>query len=64
LEQYILKRRLGKPDLVTLVKIYRGYQPTIADVARRIAATSKLSDQIVYKLYYRLTPEEIAVVEA
>ncbi len=61
--KWLLKRRLAQPDLVPLVKIYRQYQPSIAELDLRIRATNKLIDQLVYKLY-KLTPEEVAVVEA
>ncbi len=60
--KWLLKRRLGKPDLVELVKIYRRHQPPIAELDLRISATNRLIDRIVYKLY-KLTPEEIVVVE-
>ncbi len=60
--KWLLKRRLGKPDLVSLVKIYRRFQPPIAERDLYIRATNRLIDRIVYKLY-KLTPEEIVVVE-
>ncbi|GAC1686291.1 MAG: hypothetical protein PVS3B3_07630 [Ktedonobacteraceae bacterium] len=60
--KWLLKRRLVKPDLVSLVKIYRKFQPSIAELDLHIRVTNKLIDRIVYRLY-KLTPEEIAVVE-
>jgi len=60
--KWLLKRRLGKPDLVELTKAYRTFQPPIAALDSRINGTNDLIDQIVYRLY-GLTPEEIAVVE-
>ncbi len=60
--KWLIKRRLIKPDLVDLVKVYRKYQPPVAQLERQIATIDALINQIVYRLY-GLTAEEIAVVE-
>lgn len=60
--KWLLKRRLVKPDLVDLVKIYRKYQPPVAQLDQRIATIDNLINQIVYRLY-GLTAEEIEIVE-
>jgi hypothetical protein len=60
--KWLLKRRLGKPDLVELTRIYRKFQPSIATLDKRIASTDHVIDEIVYRLY-GLTPEEIDIVE-
>jgi len=60
--KWLVKRRLSKPDLVELTKVYRKYQPVVATLDKRIATTDRLIDQVVYRLY-GLTEEEIAVVE-
>ncbi len=61
--KWLVKRRLNKPDLVELTKIFRSRQPAIAALDKRIATTNHLIDQLVYKLY-GLTVEEVATVEA
>jgi type I restriction-modification system DNA methylase subunit len=50
------------PSLSSLVHIYRRHSPAYSDLARRLAATDRLIDQIVYQLY-GLTEGEIAIVE-
>ena len=61
--KWLLKRRLKKIDsLADLVKTYRKHQPSIAALDRRIAATDRLIDRVVYRLY-GLNEEEIAIVE-
>ncbi|MBV9257974.1 MAG: hypothetical protein JO215_08140, partial [Ktedonobacteraceae bacterium] len=60
--KWLIKRRLVKPDLVDLVKIYRKYQPAIAQLDQQIATIDNLINQFVYRLY-GLTTEEIAIVE-
>jgi hypothetical protein len=60
--KWLLKRRLGKPDLVNLTKAFRERQPPIASLDKRIAATDRLIDQVVYRLY-GLAAEEVAEVE-
>jgi type I restriction-modification system DNA methylase subunit len=60
--KWLIKRRLVKPDLVDLVKIYRKYQPPIAQLDQQITTIDDLINQIVYRLY-GLTSEEIALVE-
>lgn len=59
--RWLLKKRLGKPDLVALTKLYRKYQPPIATLDQRIRSTDRLIDQIVYRLY-GLTEEDMRVV--
>ena len=61
--KWLVKRRLNKPDLVELTKIFRSRQPTIASLDKRIAITDHLIDQVVYRLY-GLSKEEVATVEA
>ena len=61
--KWLLKQRLRGPDLVGLVKVYRKFQPPVAEIDSEIAAADHLVDQIVYRLY-GLTPEEIAIVES
>jgi type I restriction-modification system DNA methylase subunit len=60
--KWLLKRRLGKPDLVALVKVYRTYQPPLATLDKRIEGTEQVIDQVVYRLY-GLTEEERVLVE-
>jgi hypothetical protein len=61
--KWLLKRRLQKIEsLADLVKTYRKHQPAIGALGRRIAATDRLIDQVVYRLY-GLTEDEIAIVE-
>ena len=60
--KWLLKRRLSKPDLVELTRVYRKFQPPIATLDKRIAGTDHVIDEIVYRLY-GLTPEEIDIVE-
>jgi len=48
--------------LNNLVEVYRQYHPGYRELVARIAATDRLIDQVVYKLY-GLTAEEIAIVE-
>jgi hypothetical protein len=60
--KWLLKRRLGKPDLVELTRVYRKFQPPIATLDKRIAITDHVIDEIVYRLY-GLTVEEIDIVE-
>jgi len=45
-----------------LVAVYRDHSPAYGALVQRIAATDRLIDQIVYRLY-GLTEEEIVVVE-
>jgi TaqI-like C-terminal specificity domain/Eco57I restriction-modification methylase/N-6 DNA Methylase len=61
--KWLVKRRLNKPDLVALTKIFRSRQPAIAALDKRIATTDRLIDQVVYRLY-GLTDEEVVTVEA
>ena len=61
--KWLVKRRLTRPDLVELTKIFRARQPAIAALDARIAATDRLIDQVVYRLY-GLSEEELAAVEA
>ncbi len=60
--KWLLKRRLSKPNLVDLTKMFRRFQPAIAEIDKRIRDTDYVIDQIVYRLY-GLTQEEIGVVE-
>ena len=61
--RWLLVQRLGhRSNLSRSIKVFREYQPSIAELDGRIAATDKLINQVVYRLY-GLTPEEIAVVE-
>jgi len=60
--KWLLKQRLRGPDLVGLVKVYRNFQPQVAALDSEIAATDRLIDQVVYRLY-GLTSKEIAIVE-
>lgn len=60
--KWVLKQRLSKPDLVELMKVYRKFQPAVAALDGHIAATDRLIDQVVYRLY-GLTLAEVAVVE-
>ena len=60
--KWLLKKRLVRPDLVDLVRVYRKYQPAIAALDQQIAEIDDLINQSVYRLY-GLTPEEIAIVE-
>ena len=61
--KWLVKRRLSRPDLVELTKVFRSRQPAIAALDKRIASTDRLIDQVVYRLY-GLTEEEVATVEA
>ncbi len=61
--KWLLKRRLGKPDLVNLMKAFRERQPPITSLDKHIAATDQVIDQVVYRLY-GLTAEEVTEVEA
>ncbi len=59
-----VKKLAGKiTGLSDLVAIYRAHAPDYAALVQRIAATDRIIDQIVYRLY-GLTEEEIAIVEA
>ena len=49
-------------SLSDVVGVYRRHHPPYRQLVQRIAATDRLIDQIVYRLY-GLTEEEIAVVE-
>jgi hypothetical protein len=49
-------------NLSDVIAVYRRHHSDVQAVLRRIAATDRLIDQIVYRLY-GLTEEEIAVVE-
>lgn len=62
--KWLLKRRFNNqiPGLAALVRIFNTYHPPIATLDRRLAATDRLIDRIVYMLY-GLTPAEIAIVE-
>ena len=60
--KWLLKKRLVRPDLVDLVRVYRKYQPAIAALDQQIAEIDDLINQSVYRLY-GLTPAEIAIVE-
>lgn len=60
--KWLLKRRVSKPDLVALVKVYRSYQPPIATLDKQIESTERVIDQVVYRLY-GLTQEERMLVE-
>jgi hypothetical protein len=48
--------------LSEVVGVYRAHHPAYRALVRRIAATDRLIDLIVYRLY-GLTAEEVAVVE-
>ncbi|MFO7918795.1 MAG: TaqI-like C-terminal specificity domain-containing protein [Anaerolineae bacterium] len=48
--------------LSDIVDVYREHHPAYAGLVQRIAATDRLIDRIVYRLY-GLTEEEIAIVE-
>jgi hypothetical protein len=62
--KWLLKTRLKKiASLSDLVRIFRHRHPGIARLDQQIAATDRLIDQIVYRLY-DLTSEEIAIIEA
>ncbi|HEY6540523.1 MAG TPA: TaqI-like C-terminal specificity domain-containing protein, partial [Ktedonobacteraceae bacterium] len=61
--KWLVKRRLTRPDLVELTKVFRSRQPAIAVLDARISSTDRLIDQVVYRLY-GLTEEEVATVEA
>ncbi len=49
-------------NLADLVGVYRKYTPEVRALKERIAATDRLIDAVVYRLY-GLTDEEIAIVE-
>jgi hypothetical protein len=49
-------------NLSEVVSVYRKHHPNFPALARRIEATDRLIDLIVYRLY-GLTEEEVAVVE-
>ena len=58
-----VKMLAGKvANLSDLVGVYRKHHPTYRQLVGRIAATDRLIDLIVYRLY-GLTEEEVAVVE-
>jgi hypothetical protein len=61
--KWLVKRRLNRPDLVELTKVFRSRQPAIAALDTRISSTDRLIDQVVYRLY-GLAEEEVATVEA
>jgi TaqI-like C-terminal specificity domain len=61
--KWLVKRRLNRPDLVELTKVFRSRQPAIASLDKRISSSDRLIDQVVYRLY-GLTEEEVATVEA
>jgi hypothetical protein len=50
------------PNLSDVVGVYRTHHPPYDALVRRIEATDRLIDLIVYRLY-GLTAEEVAVVE-
>ena len=50
------------PNLSQVVGVYRAHHPAFRRLVRRIQATDRLIDLIVYRLY-GLTEEEVAVVE-
>ena len=50
------------PNLSDLVAVYRTHHPPYDALVRRIAATDRLIDLIIYRLY-GLTADEVAVVE-
>ncbi|MFQ5418913.1 MAG: hypothetical protein ACE5EY_00990 [Anaerolineae bacterium] len=50
------------PNFSDMVQVYRSHAPGAAHLSQHLAATDRLIDQIVYKLY-GLTAEEIAIVE-
>ncbi len=60
--KWLLKKRLIRPDLVDLVRVYKRYQPAISALDQQSAEIDDLINQCVYRLY-GLTPEEIALVE-
>ncbi len=61
--KWLIRRRVKKLDsLADVVRVFRRRQPPIAALDKRIAATDRLIDQIVYRLY-NLTDDEIAIVE-
>ncbi len=61
--KWLTKRRLKQvPNFAQVVQVFRDHQPTLAALDRRIAATDRLVDQIVYRLY-GLTEAEVALVE-
>src|SRR5439155_22018199 len=60
--KWLLRRKLNKPDIIYLARVYRTYQPPIAALDQRIALLDRLIDQVVYRLY-GLTAVERAVVE-
>ncbi len=45
-----------------LVQVYRSHSPAYRQLVERLAATDRLIDQIVYRLY-GLTAEEVRIVE-
>jgi len=49
-------------NLSQVVGIYRDHHPAYRQLVRRIAATDRLIDLVVYRLY-GLTEEEVEVVE-
>jgi hypothetical protein len=49
-------------NLSKVVGVYRDHHPAYRQLVRRIAATDRLIDLIVYRLY-GLTADEVAVVE-
>jgi hypothetical protein len=50
------------PNLSDVVAVYRTHHPPYESLVRRIDATDRLIDRIVYRLY-GLTTDEVAVVE-
>jgi hypothetical protein len=50
------------PSLSDVVGVYRTHHPAYEALVRRIGATDRLIDLIVYRLY-GLTADEVAVVE-
>ena len=55
----LVRKVVGLSDLVS---VYRAHSPAYRELVARIAATDRLIDQIIYKLY-GLTENEIAIVE-
>ena len=50
------------PRFSDIVGVYRLHAPSITALNQRLAATDRLIDQVVYRLY-GLTEEEIRIVE-
>jgi len=58
----VVKRLSRTPHLSSIVEAYRAHHQAIADADARLAATDRLIDQVVYRLY-DLDDTEVAMIE-